>query len=142
MKTFFKYTGEFLRTYPQIKITKTDEVLIRNSVKNYLGLDNLNQLRDRFEGQSFFEKTRNNICALMALQKHLNISLIDLKTTDLSNFKPTITLNNEVIDINLFEFGSLPLVKADEINNSIYFVMQKDTLTFLLCGYASKNIIK
>lgn len=56
MKLFFKYIGEYLRLYPQVRFSKTDEVLIRNSAMSYLGLTNLNHMRDRYEGQAFFEK--------------------------------------------------------------------------------------
>ena len=61
MKLFFKYIGEHLRLYPQVRFTKNDEILIRNSAMNHLGLTNLNQMRDRYEGQAFFEKTSENI---------------------------------------------------------------------------------
>ena len=30
MKVFLKYVGEFLRTYPQIRLSRGDEVLIRD----------------------------------------------------------------------------------------------------------------
>ena len=83
MKLFFKYIGEYLRLYPQVKFSKTDEVLIRNSAMSHLGLTNLNQMRDRYEGQAFFEKTMKNIGGLMALQKHLNLAIIDFDKAEL-----------------------------------------------------------
>lgn len=86
MKLFFKYVGEYVRLYPQVKYSRTDEVLIRNCAMSHLGLTNLNQMRDRYEGQAFFEKTMKNIGGLMALQKHLNRELIDLDKTELVDF--------------------------------------------------------
>jgi len=142
MKNFFKYIGENLRFYKQIKFTKNDEVLIRNSTINHLGLKNLNQLRDRYDGQYFFEKTIKNIGGLMALQKLLKIKLIDLNKLNLADFQPSIEIKGEKIDIIVFDFGTLPLLKVKDIKNPIYFIIQKDTLTFLLCGYATKDIIK
>jgi len=142
MKLFFKYIGEYLRLYPQVRFTKTDEILIRNSAMSHLGLTNLNQMRDRYEGQAFFEKTMKNIGGLMALQKHLNRELIDLDKADLGDFQPYIKLDGKKVNINVFDFGTLPLIKINEIKNPIYFIMQKDSLTFLLCGFASKQVIK
>ncbi len=142
MKLFFKYIGEQLRLYPQIRFSRNDEILIRNSTMNHLGLTNLNQLRDRYEGQAFFDKTMKNIGGLMALQKHLNIELINLDKVDLTDFQPYIILDNEKILINVFDFGTLPLIKLKEIKNPIFFIIQKDSLTFLLCGLASKEVMK
>lgn len=95
MKLFFKYIGENLRLYPQVRFTKNDEILIRNSAVSHLGLTNLNQLRDRYEGQAFFEKTMKNIGGLMALQKHIKTDLIDFSKADLTDFQPYIKLKGK-----------------------------------------------
>ncbi|MCX7550880.1 hypothetical protein [Xanthomarina sp. F2636L] len=108
----------------------------------HLGLTNLNQLRDRYEGQAFFEKTMKNIGGLMALQKHLNIDIIDLNKADLTDFQPYIKLNGKKININVFNFGTLPMIKIKEIENPMFFIIQKDSLTFMLCGLASKDVIE
>ncbi|MDO1502130.1 hypothetical protein Q2T40_18495 [Winogradskyella maritima] len=141
MKLFLRHLGESLRSYPQIRFTKNDEILIRDSAISHLGHDNLNQLRDRFEGQAFFEKTMRNIGGLMALQKHLKVSPFDFNNANLKDFLPYIKVDGQRIDINVFEFGQLPMVKVKEVNNPIYFIIQKDSLTFLLCGYAPKTVV-
>lgn len=142
MKLFFKYIGENLRLYPQVRFSKTDEVLIRNSAMSHLGLTNLNQMRDRYEGQVFFEKTMKNIGGLMALQKHLNRELIDSDKVNLGDFQPYIKLDGKKVNINVFDFGSLPIIKIKDIKNPVFFIIQKDSLTFLLCGLATKEVIK
>jgi hypothetical protein len=109
---------------------------------SHLGLTNLNQLRDRYEGQSFFEKTMKNIGGLMALQKYLNKQLIDINKANLTDFQPYIKLENAKIDIHVFDFGTLPLLKVEEIKNPIFFIIQKDNLTFSLCGIASLDVLK
>lgn len=142
MKQFLKYTGEYLRSYIHIKLTRTEELLIREAVMQHLGLSNLNQLRDRFEGQAFYEKTIKNIGSLLALQKYLNIELIDLDKANLSTFQSYIKYNGKKILVHVFDFGTLPLIKINEIKNSTFFIIQKDNLTFVLCGLASKEVIK
>lgn len=142
MKLFLKHIGEFLREYPQIKFTRNDEILIRDSAVKHLGLTNLNELRDRYEGQAFFEKTMMNVGGLIAIQKHLNLPTVDFTQIDLSDFQPTIELNGELIDIHVFEFGSLPLINIDNIKKSVFFIIKKDRLTFTICGLASKDVIK
>ncbi len=141
MKLFFKYIGENLRFYPQIKLSKNDEKLIQISAMNHLGLTNLNHLRDRFEGQAFLDKTTKNIGGLIAMQKHLTIESIDLNKTKLNDFQPHIELEGQKVLVNVFKFGELPLVNVSEVKNPIIFIIQKDTLTFLLCGLASIEVV-
>lgn len=142
MKLFLKYIGEFLRLYPQIKFTRNEEILIRDSAVKHLGLTNLNQLRDRYEGQAFFEKTMMNVGGLISIQKYLNLPIVDFTKIDLSDFLPKIELNGEMFDIHVFEFGSLPLININNIKRPVFFVIKKDQVTFTICGLASKDVIK
>ena len=57
MRTFLKYVGEYLNKYPQIRLRRNDEIVIREESIKYFGFNNVNQLRDRYEGQAFFDKT-------------------------------------------------------------------------------------
>lgn len=136
MKVFLKYIGEFLRTYPQIKLNKNDEILIRDESMRHLGLTNLNQMRDRYEGQAFFDKTMMNYGGLIAIQKHLNLPLTDIKRINLDDFQPKLYIEDKTIDVFVFKFGTLPLIDIDKINNAMFFVIQKDRFTFNLCGYS------
>ena len=36
----------------------------------------------------------------------------------------------------------MPLIDIDEINNKTFFVIQKDRITYNLCGFATTNVIK
>ena len=142
MKIFLNHVGEFLRTYPQIRLNRGDEAWIRDVTMKQLGLDNLNQLRDRFEGQAFFDRTMMNVGGLISIQKHLNLRIEDITKLDFSNFHPKLKINDEVVDVYVFKFGTLPLIDIDEINNTTFFVIQKDRVTFNLCGFTTKEIIK
>ena len=77
MKLFFKHIGEYMRLYPQVRVTRTNQVLIQNSVMKHLGLTNLNHMRDRYEGQAFFDKTMKNVGGLCSLQKYLKLDTLD-----------------------------------------------------------------
>jgi len=142
MKEFFKYVGEFLRTYPQVRINRTEEIWIRDEVMKHLGLTNINQMRDRYEGQAFFDKTLMNFGGLITLQKHLKLPITDVTKIDLGGFQPKLEINNKVIDVLVFEFGTLPLIDINQIKNTTFFVIQKDRVTFNLCGYTEIDTIK
>lgn len=142
MKIFLKYVGEFLMVFPQIRISRIEEVSIRDEVIKHLGLKSLNEMRDRFEGQAFFDKTLTNLGGLIAVQKHLEMPIVDITKIDLSNFSPKLNLDNRVLDIFVFEFGKLPMFDIDKLENEIFFVIQKDKTTFNLCGFSDIETIK
>ena len=142
MRQFLKYTGEFLRTYPQIRLNSNDESLIRNECIKHLGLNNMGQLRDRYEGQDFFDKTLKNIGSVLSIQRHHELPNINPQRTDIGGYKPTVEINGVIFDIIVFEFGTLPLVNTDELDKPVYFVVQKDRITFSLCGIATAETIK
>lgn len=77
----------------------------------------------------------------MALQKHLNLKLINLDKVNLGDFQPYIKLDGKKVNINVFDFGNLPLINIKDIKNPVFFIIQKDSLTFLLCGVATKDVI-
>lgn len=138
---FLKHTGEFLRKYPQIRLTMNEEFAVRDSVLNSLGLKNLNQLRDRYEGQTFLDKTIKNYGGLVACQKHLNKEVTTISELNIKDFKPQIFGKDLLYDIKVFDFGELPVLELESIENPIIFVIQKDKSTFSICGYGDKKLI-
>ena len=138
---FLKHTGEFLRKYPQVKLTMKEEFAIRDNVLNSLGLKNLNQLRDRYEGQAFLDKTLKNYGGLVACQKHLGLEVTTIEDLNIKDFRPQIKAENLVYDIKVFEFGQLPDLELNSIKNAIIFVIQKDKSTFSICGFGDKKMV-
>ncbi|WP_370001021.1 hypothetical protein [Winogradskyella sp.] len=138
---FLKHTGEFLRKYPQVRLTMNEEFAIRDSVLSFLGLNNINQLRDRYEGQAFWDKTLKNYGGLVACQKHLGIEVTTINELNIKDFKPQIIGKDSVYDIKVFDFGQLPDLELKSVKNPIIFVIQKDKSTFSICGYGSKQLI-
>ncbi|WP_370002307.1 hypothetical protein [Winogradskyella sp.] len=118
-----------------------EEFAIRDSVLSFLGLNNINQLRDRYEGQAFWDKTLKNYGGLVACQKHLGIEVTTINELNIKDFKPQIIGKDSVYDIKVFDFGQLPDLELKSVKNPIIFVIQKDKSTFSICGYGSKQLI-
>ena len=141
MKSFFKHAGEFLLKYPQISINSTDEMLVRDECMKHLGITNVRQLNDRYEGQAFLNKTLKNVGSVMVIQRYLGIPVINVRKTDLGDFKPKLVINNKEFTVLVFQFGTLPLVDIDNLSENTFFIIQKDRVTFNLCGFAKREII-
>jgi hypothetical protein len=141
LSAFLKYTGEYLSTYPQIRLTTTEEFAIRDSVLKFLGLSNLNELRDRYEGQAFWDKTLKQYGALITCQKYLSLPRSEIDKLNLKDLTSQIQRKNAIYDVKVFDFGTLPELEFDTIQNPIIFVIQKDKSTFSICGFGEKHII-
>ncbi|MEO9481015.1 MAG: hypothetical protein ABJO28_17175 [Maribacter dokdonensis] len=141
IKQFLKYTGEFLRNYPQIRLTSAEEISVRDSVIQSLGLNNIGQVRDRYEGQAFWDKTLKNYGGLLICQKHLKLEILKIQEIDIKDFKPVLKVNDISYEILVFDFGTLPLIEPKEIKNPIIFIIQKDKSTFSICGFADEDTV-
>ena len=142
MKEFLTIVGEFLQTYPQIRLNTSDKKLISDSVLNHFSFENMGQLRDRFEGQAFLDKTTMKVGSVIAINKNFDFPAIDFDKLFLRDFQPQITLREECVDVHVFEFGTLPLLEIEKIDKPIFFVIKKDSITFSLCGLASIDVVK
>ncbi|MCA0131144.1 hypothetical protein LBU54_01005 [Winogradskyella sp. D23] len=118
-----------------------EEFAVRDSVLNSLGLNNLNQLRDRYEGQTFLDKTLKKYGGLVACQKHLNIKVTSIDELNIKDFKPQIEGKKDIYDIKVFDFGALPALELSTIKNPLIFVIQKDKSTFSICGYGNRDLV-
>ena len=142
MKLFLENVGSLLSSYTNVRINRNDETAIKNACVNFLGLQNINQLRDRYEGQAFLDKTLKNVGGLIACLKELQIDNIKVEDIDLSDFRPIIKINDKNILVNVFNFGTLPTILDYENIETTIFVIQKETLNFLICGYAEPEYVK
>ena len=65
-------------------------------MSNTFFLKNINQLRDRFEGQAYMDKIMLKLTGLFVLEKHLNIGITELPIfLDDSNELSIVRFNNK-----------------------------------------------
>ncbi len=118
MKEFLKCIGSLLSTYPKISLTRSEEIIIRNETIKYLGLTNLNQLRDRFEGQAFYDKTLKNVGSVIAIQKFLELPKLDILNIHIGEYLPVLKINEKEYQVEVFKFGELPLIDLNNLKDS------------------------
>lgn len=139
MKLYFEYVHPHLKKFIPIKISKTVYRDSQNKCVEILNLKDMNQLRDKFEGISFFNNMFKGIFGLAVLEKFLNISLLDNK-----NIVTNKTFNlNQVglnIDVVTFDFGELPKINLTTLNSTI-FILKNDNHSGWICGFISNSDI-
>lgn len=138
MNLFIKYLSGKIVELPQIVISKTLEKEVQNYCIEKLGLKDIGDLRDKFEGQAYLDKRLNKVSAYFAASEYLLLPKLEInKIIEMNNL--SIKWNNRNINIEVFKFGELPeLTKA---NDSVLFVLQKDKYKFSICGIATIDIL-
>jgi len=142
MKEFIKYIVPYIKTFNFVKLNRDVEITTSTKVLKHLNLKNLNQLRDRYEGQAFFNKNMKKIGGLIACQKFMKMPVSDIISIDLNNFNPSITLNSTIIPLFIFEYGQLPQLTENDLLSSKIFIIKKENLSYIICGFASFNVIQ
>ena len=139
VKTFFNVVIPHLKEFPSNKLLRIDEKNIRDVVLKKLNLRNENQLRDKFEGVQYYDKFLKIVGAKVSIFKILNLDSSYNKDINEINSTTNIKIFNREFKLNVFEFGELPMIY--DYDDDIIFVLRKDKLTFLICGYCEKEFL-
>jgi hypothetical protein len=142
MKEYITTIGPLLGSFKRIKVTRNIIYKVRDMVTQILGLNNLNELRDRYEGERFHENFSGKILSAYSLGKYLNHDFIDLEGGNYNiRYKPSLDILGLELDINYTYYGNLHLVPKKPKRPEVIMI-RKNEHEFLICGYASINTLK
>ena len=143
MSNFFSLLGENLKSYPQIKISKTAELFVQNAVLTRLGMSNLNALRDRYEGQSFLDKHQSRLFANLALREHHGEVIRRTSFKLIDDEENCFSINGKSYDIIVCQFGELPVIKSPKaFNNPNILVYQRDIFWMYIIGIIDLDVLQ
>jgi hypothetical protein len=122
LSRFYSYAKDIL-TNDKIEIPSTLKTKIQTAVIEKLGLDNINQLRDRFEGRAYLNKSTFSLTSICVLEKSLS------KEIKLPSDFPFYSQNRHIVRIDekslhlvTSYFGYLPKIEIES------------TLPLVFCG--------
>jgi hypothetical protein len=122
---FHQYTKELLKNPEPIPL-KTIHELQNIALKN-LGLSNLNQLRDKFEGQAYLNRFLLSVTAQFIADQHFKVETdFILKMSSLknnANFYSHSGTNYRLISIL---YGTIPEIPLDATEPLIFCIVQKN----------------
>lgn len=140
MKEFLSLVVSNLKNFTQVSLSHTETLKVQNSVMDSLKLENLNHLRDKYEGVAFIENFKLQIYGVIALEKLLNIELIDWSKTNPKRYNPTIKIKNKLYDVIMSEYGELPVIKKTSKRGALLTIKKNDK-DIWICGFADTNIL-
>ena len=136
MKNFIANVLSHRESFQYETVSYSGTLKIQKAVLKSLKLNNINELRDRFEGVAFIEKFSLKILSILALETFLKLDLIDWETIDPKNFFPTIDISGKNINVIMSEYGELPIIDKNNDLPAI-ITIKKGTKDVWICGFAN-----
>lgn len=136
---------EFLKQIPHFKTVKVPKYItgkIQECALNHLNLKDMGQLRDRMEGQMYYNKLRNNILSEYAFENILFKSPFDWDKRMNKNYKrKPYSIEGFSISLITFKTNNYPKISLNHTNLCVMGVATEDSKVYL-SGIATKKLIK
>lgn len=136
---FNKYVLPHLRKFTKLTIDYSFLKKIDDCVLTLLNVSDFGKLNDKYDGQHFYQKFKNQTLAEVALEKISKMSFIDWdkKKNDVS-YQPKLIKNGVNYGIISSPFGELPLFSFDT-EDSVIVCFISDKKTVWISGIINSN---
>lgn len=134
MTGFLAELKKCLRSIKVLKIRINYIDKVRECVMKSLNVNSINELRDKFEGVTFYEAFYQKISGIMALESVLKVNLIDWNNLNPKEFTPVINLFDKTILVVTAKFGEFPNI-PQLTEYPIILIIQKEERVLYLIGY-------
>lgn len=138
---YYKVLGEKIVDCPQIKVSSATDNQIKDCVVEVVGVRDLGQLRDKFEGQAFLDDKLFKLQAYNACLNYLGKPLPKISKDYIENFKPIIRSENEILVMVPFRVETLPNMRIMEYKQPRIFVLHKGGFMYSIMGIASLDVL-
>ena len=117
------------------------EWLKKITLKN-LGISNLYNLRDRFEGQAYLERFLVRSYGELALEKYLNRPIIDLDQKENNkDYFPAFSCGDKKIALFSFTAGEYPKINRDNFDIGVFVLVNLDYRTSEILGFLNFSLL-
>ena len=140
MKDFIRLVLSQNRNFKNLSLNYSDIDKVEQIVISALNLNNVKDLRDRFEGLDFFNKFSLKVFGVIALEKTLKTKFINWDKINPKDYKATININGKTIIVITCNYGDFPLIDK-AYKKPIIFCFKRDKKDIWICGVATKDIL-
>jgi hypothetical protein len=136
---FNKYVLPHLRNFTKLTIDYSFLKKIDDCVLSLLDVSDFGKLNDKYDGQHFYQKFKNQTLAEIALEKTSKISFIDWdkKKKEIS-YQPKLIKDGVCYAIISSPFGELPLLSIDT-EEKVFVCFISDKKTVWISGIINHN---
>ena len=130
-----------IESYPTFHLTSTMKKQTEEIVLSHLHLSSMGQVRDRYEGQRYYDKIYRKLITFYCLEKMFNkpvLSPFMIKVNKSVNLNQA-HVNGRYIAVTDFMFGELPLVDIMSSYDTLVFCIRDDYKSAYFCGSLPKE---
>ena len=126
--------------FEQISLKIREELKIQTRVLELLGLSDMGQLRDKYEGERYYQSFRRKVMGLLALEEFLKIAFLNINAVN-KEFTPIIKIKSIEIEVITTEFGELPLLDKNP-RKPVILIYLISPRRLIICGFVSIEAIR
>lgn len=143
-KDFLKHAVSYISSLPSCNFSFSQRSEAERVALAHLGLTNINQLRDRFEGQTYLNNFRLRLMSMLILEKLLDRNLIDWSEVESNREKDYLKVEVDGVEHRVipFFYGSLPIMNIKNLQPVILCVIRPDFKSGALCGKLDQSDIQ
>ena len=136
---FNKYVLPYLHNFIKVNIDYSQLKKIDDCAFKLLNVSDFGKLNDKYDGQLFYQKFKNQTLAEIAVEKFFKESFIDWEQKKANvNYKPKFCRAGDYYGIISAPFGELPIVPSDS-GEKIVVCFIADKKTVWLSGIINTN---
>ena len=130
-----------IQYFKRVPVPKSIEIKIQECAIDHLQVRDIGKLRDKYEGQRYYDLLRLDIISEFAFEKHVGLGDFDWQKRMNKNYqRKSYKLGGQVINLVAFSVGTFPKFNPESVSN-IVFVYIKPDLKVYISGFGSQEII-
>lgn len=114
---------------------------LHNIAIKHLGLQNMNQLRDRYEGQTYLNRFLTKSFSEFAVQKMLGVDFVTLELKENKRYKPEVLFNDKTFEIIASSLDEYPLIPAGGYDYAIFSFVNIERREVYITGFMSAKVL-
>jgi len=131
-----------LHSFQKVSVPKYIDVKIQNVALKHLELPDMGKLKDRMDGQLYYDKLKIDLLAEYAFENIVGIKKFDWIKRENKNYRrKQYDFNRKVLKLITFVGENLPTLNEESANNYVYVYVNPDNRVYI-SGLATKNILK
>lgn len=132
---------EHIDKFRLVKVPRYIEQKIQRCALSHLGLRDMGQLRDRMEGQAYYNKLKRDVLSEFAFENVLGMNGFDWKKREVKGYKRK-QYNFDFGSVSLVAFSGqeIPKISTKHLSNFVFIYVNPEFRVYV-SGLARKSVI-
>lgn len=126
--------------YHKFKVSQRDFIQLQKYATSHLGVKDIYSLKDKFEGERYYNEFLQRSFAELAFQDYTNVSYFDISEKEMKNFKPEFNLKGTNIELVSCDFEEYPKIPVGDYDNLVICYVNISTRQVWIIGSIDRDV--